>query len=243
MYRFFVDKKSFIENKVIIKEENLIHQIKNVLRLKIGQQIVLLDNTGFEYLVNLEKIEKETIEGFVLKKEKNKNEPKVKVTLLQSLLKHNKFEQVLKFGTSIGVNSFIPIVTQRSIVRTISFNKLIRYKRIIKESAEESGRGILPKIEKLMFFKEINFFQKKDGLKLIAWEKEKKRKISSLANKIKKAKEIYLIIGPEGGLTPEEVLWAKKNGFLSFSLGKLILRSEIAGLVALSLIFHYNKTI
>jgi len=235
--RFFIDKKSIFDDKVFIKDPEQVYQIQRVLRFKIGDQIILLDNSGSEYLVSLEKIDKE-IEGHIFQKQKNQNEPKVKITLLQALLKHDKFEQVLKFGTSLGLNGFIPIVTERSIVREVSKNKMVRYQKIIKEAAEQSGRGLLPKLKNLMTFKEaLDFFKNRNGLKLIAWEKEKKRKIPFFENKIKKAKKIYLLIGPEGGLTPQENSLAKKVGFLPFSLGKLILRAEIAGLVASSLIF------
>ncbi len=237
-HRFFIDKNLINNQKVFISNPEQVHQIKNVLRAKIGDQIIVLDNSGFEYLVSLEKID-QIIQGYILKKEKNKNEPKIKIILVQSLLKHDKFEQVLKFGTSIGIFGFIPIITERSIVKEISQNKFIRWKKIIKESAEQSGRGILPDLGNLMDFKEVlNFLKNKKVLKLIAWEKEKKIKFSHLKNKLKKAKEIYLLIGPEGGLTKEEVLLAKKFNFLSFSLGKLILPSEIAGPLASFLILN-----
>lgn len=175
-YRFFIDKNSFLKDKVIIKDENLIHQIFHVLRLKIGDEIVVLDNTGFEYSVILEKIDK-TIEGHIFKKEKNKNEPKIKIILLQSLLKHDKFEQVLKFGTSLGISNFIPIITEKSIVREINQNKFIRYQKIIKESAEQSHRGLLPKLENLITFKEsLKILNKKIWFKTYCLGKRKKNK-------------------------------------------------------------------
>ncbi|MCX7778962.1 MAG: 16S rRNA (uracil(1498)-N(3))-methyltransferase [Patescibacteria group bacterium] len=253
MHRFFIDQKSILKDKIFIQTPDLIHQIKNVLRLKIGHQIIILDNFGFEYLVNLEKIDDQMIEGYILKKEKNKNEQKIKIILLQSLLKHDKFEQVLKFGTNLGLAGFIPIITQRSVVKAISQNRFRRYKKIIKESAEQSGRGLLPFLENLMTFEEaLNFIyhkfinqkggeQEEPVLKLIAWEEERKKKLSVFKNKIRKIKEVYLCVGPEGGLTKEEVLLAKKYGFLPFSLGRLILRAEIAGLVASSLIFFAGE--
>lgn len=242
--RFFIDRNSFDGNKIFISNPEQIHQIKNVLRFKIGDQIIVLDNTGFEYSVSLGKIDPREIEGQIIKKQKNKNEPKIEITLLQALLKHDKFEQVLKFGTSLGINCFRPIVTSRSVIREISQNKIIRWQKIIKEAAEQSGRGIIPTLENLLVFKEVmNSLANKNIPKLIAWEQEKKTKLFSLKKRIKKAREIYLCLGPEGGFTLEEILLAQKSGFQPFSLGKLILRAEIAGVVASSLIFGYNKTI
>jgi len=241
--RFFIEKKNLVGKNVFIEDKEQIHQIIKVLRLKIGNQIIVLDNSGFEYLVNLEKFNQQ-IEGYILKKRKNKNEPKIKIILCQSLLKHDKFEQVLKFGTSLGLTGFIPIVSERSIVKEISQNKLIRYQKIIKESAEQSGRGLLPKLENLMTFKDLlDFLKNKNALKLLAWEEEKRTKLFNLQNKIREAKIIYLLIGPEGGFSETEAVLAEKNGFLPFSLGKLILRAEIAGVVASSIIFNYNKIV
>lgn len=241
-YRFFVPFEKFQGRRILITDQDLVYQISRVLRLKIGDEIILLDNSGFEYLASLEKIGLE-IEAFILEKRKNENEPEKKIILCQSLLKGNKFEQVLRFCTNIGVVKFIPFVSKYSVVKEISPHKLNRYFKIIKESAEQSGRGILPELKPVMDFgKLIDFLKKEKKLKLIGWEKEKKNKIIDFQEKIKKAKEIYLLIGPEGGFEKEEIELAKKAGCLTFSLGKLILLSEIAGLVSAAFIFC-NKNV
>lgn len=237
-YRFFIEPTCFHGKEVVIRNKDLIHQITKVLRLKIGEQLILLDNTGFEYLVILEKIGQQ-IEGHILEKRKNKNEPEKKIILCQSLLKSDKFEQVLKFCTNLGVVSFVPFISENSIVKEINPHKLDRYQKIIQESAEQSGRAVLPKLGKLMEFKKLlDFLKDKNGLKLIAWEEENKIKLSDLRNEIKKDQTIYLLIGSEGGFSEAEIALAKENEFLAFSLGKLILRAEIAGLVASSLILN-----
>lgn len=235
-HRFFVSPSNFQGQKILISDKDLIHQISKVLRLRIGDQIIILDNSGFEYLVNLEKIN-DKIEGFVREKIKNENEPNKKIVLCQSLLKSDKFEQVLKFCTNLGISEFIPFISKNSIVKEISPHKLERYQKIIRESAEQSGRAILPKLKEAMDFEKlINLLREKDDLKLIAWEKEKKTTLSELRGEIKKTKTIYLLIGPEGGFAEGEIVLAKENGFIPFSLGNLVLCSEIAGLIASALI-------
>jgi len=236
--RFFVDKRSFLGNKILITDKELIHQITKVLRLKIGQQIILLDNSGFEYLVNLEKIGKQ-IEGDVLEKKNNENEPIKKIIICQSLLRGDKLEMVFKFCTNLGVNGFRPFISQRSIIKEINPNRIQRCQKIIKESAEQSGRAILPPLNKLMSFEEIiDFLKDQQGLKLIAWEEEKEKKLADFKKLIKENKEIYLMIGPAGGFSAAEVAQAKAHGFFSFSLGPLIFRSEIAGLITSAIILN-----
>jgi 16S rRNA (uracil1498-N3)-methyltransferase len=236
---FFLDQKSILNNEVIIKDREKIHQMRKVLRFKINDEIVVLDNSGYQYFVKLKEIKKDEIKGEIFKKEKNKNELEYKITLCQALLKHDKFEQVLKFGTSLGISQFFPLLTERAISRNVSFNKISRWQKIIKESAEQSGRGILPILRELKTFKEmIDFLKEKDVLKIIAWEEEKKIKISSLRKKIKKDQEIYFFVGPEGGFSLKEIELAKKNGFITVSLGSLILRAEIAGVVGIAILIN-----
>jgi len=237
-YRFFISSDNFQGDKVLITDKNLIYQIAKVLRLKIGDQIILLDNSGFEYLVSLEKFSPQ-IEGHVLEKKKNQNEPGKKIILCQSLLKSDKFEQVLKFCTNLGVVSFVPFISENSIVKEINPHKLDRYQKIIEESAEQSGRAILPELSPLITFKELlKLLKKKEGLKLIGWEQEKEKKLTDFWEQIEKTKTTHLLIGPEGGFSEEEVALAQQSGCLPFSLGKLILRSEIAGLVSSALIIN-----
>lgn len=237
-YRFFISSDNFQGDKVLITDKNLIYQIAKVLRLKIGDQIILLDNSGFEYLVSLEKFSPQ-IEGHVLEKKKNQNEPGKKIILCQSFLKSDKFEQVLKFCTNLGVVSFVPFISENSIVKEINPHKLDRYQKIIRESVEQSGRAILPELNPLITFKELlKLLKKKEGLKLIGWEQEKEKKLTDFKEQIEKTKTIYLLIGPEGGFSEEEVALTQQIGCLPFSLGKLILRSEIAGLVSSALIIN-----
>lgn len=231
-YRFFIEPKNLQVDKAKIGDKDLIHQINKVLRLNTGDQITLLDNSGFEYLVSLEKNDQE-IEGKIIKKTKNENEPNKRIILCQSLLKNDHFEQVLKFGTNLGVSKFIPIISQRSIVKEISLSKKQRFESIIKESAEQSCRGILPELSMPILFKDLKEEIKNQiGFKLIAWEEEKNKTIKDFQSQIRDNQNIYILIGPEGGFDQSELVLAKEIGFESFSLGKLILRSEIAGLVA-----------
>lgn len=238
-YRFFVSTGSFNGQKVLINDQDLVHQLSKVLRLKTGDQIILLDNSGFEYLVNLEKIA-DRIEGWVMEKIKNTKEPDKKIILCQSLLKNDRFEQVLKFCTNLGISGFMPFISEKSISQEINPNKLERYQKIIQESAEQAGRGFLPKLEKLASFDELlKLLKENKTLKLIGWEQEKEKKLLDFSQEIDQAEKIYLVIGPEGGLTEKEIKLTVEAGCFSYSLGPLVLRSEIAGLVSAAFIFQH----
>jgi len=231
-YRFFIEPKNLQADRVKINDKDLIHQINKVLRLNTGDQIILLDNSGFEYLVNLEKNGQE-VEGKIIKKTKNENEPNKKIILCQSLLKNDHFEQVLKFGTNLGISKFIPIISQRSIIKEINSSRKQRFQSIIREAAEQSCRGILSELSAPIFIENLREeIKNQPGFKLIAWEEEKNKTIKDFQSQIRDSQNIYILIGPEGGFDQSELILAKEIGFESFSLGKLILRSEIAGLVA-----------
>ena len=241
MHRFFIFQPDVIDSKkVLITSEELCHQFFNVLRFKAGEKIIILDNLGDEYLVELMDVSKKEVIGNVLEKRKNNAESKIKIRLYQAIQKSpEKFEMVLQKGTEVGVTEFVPLITKRT--ERESLHKLPRLERILKESAEQSGRGIIPvlrepvKMQKLLenLIKsddksaEVN---KKVVHVLAHPEAEKMLKDVSkiLADGVE---QINVYIGPEGGFTEQEIEAAKKAGFILLNIGPRILRSETAGIV------------
>ena len=116
MHRFFVDKKSISDKQVIISDSRA-HKIRDVLRMQTGDDIIVLDNTGFEYKVSLAEIRHDGVIGEILHKKQSETEPKTQITLFQSLLAREKFELLLQKCTEVGVSKIVPIITVRSIVR------------------------------------------------------------------------------------------------------------------------------
>jgi 16S rRNA (uracil1498-N3)-methyltransferase len=239
MHRFFLKNFEQIEDEIKIFDPEQVHQIKNVLRLKPGNEIAVFDSNGRQFLIILESLN-DIIVGKVLKKIKKNIEPKIKITLYQSLLKKDNFEWVIKQGTGLGVNKFVPIITERSIVRQVSEEKFKRWQKIAQEAAEQSGRIKIPEITQPINFKSIfkNISQEK-SLNLIAQPNNRTRLKQVLAKK--KFGMVNLLIGPEGGFTLEEIKLAKKFGFLPFSFCPRILRAEFAGLAIISaILFHFR---
>ena len=154
-HRFFVGAECISETEVILSAQQT-HQICNVLRLKAGEHIVVLDNSGNEHEVLLKTVEKSQIVCEVVEKRKVAGEPEIEMTLFQSMLAREKFEFVLQKCTEVGVAWFVPVITDRCIVPKgkIKEGKFERWQTILKEASEQSHRGRIPKLDEPVKFSE-----------------------------------------------------------------------------------------
>jgi 16S rRNA (uracil1498-N3)-methyltransferase len=241
MHRFFVAASWLEKDKVIITGP-LVHRLRNVLRLKAGDHVILLDNSGWEHEVELTNVSTQRIEGQVVHKTLAIGEPRTKITLHQALLKLNKFEWVLRKGTELGLVGFVPMISQRCMIGSlddISKTKVERWWRILMEAAEQSRRGRMPTLRAATVFFSACEEAARGGLTLIPWEEEKEQSLSSILRAAKQPPfSINLFIGPEGGFTPQEVAQAQRYGAVPITLGPRILRAETAGLVATTAILY-----
>ncbi len=241
MHRFFVPA-AWLETKQVTITGTLVHRLRNVLRVQPGDRVILLDNSGWEHEVELVGVSSQRIEGRVVHKSLATGEPRTKVTMYQALLKLNRFEWVLQKSTELGVVGFVPVITERCIVGSleeISKTKTERWWRILMEAAEQSGRGRLPTLSAALLFPTACKEAAKGGLTLIPWEEEKERSLRSVLQAAERPPfSINLLIGPEGGFSPEELAQAQRYGAKPVTLGPRILRAETAGLVAASAILY-----
>ncbi|MBN2181947.1 MAG: 16S rRNA (uracil(1498)-N(3))-methyltransferase [Sedimentisphaerales bacterium] len=240
MHRFFV-LAAALRGKQFILEGSQARQISEVLRMKPGDNIIVLDNTGLEYTLRLVDVERQKVTGEIINKAKSGAEPETKITLFQSLLTRDKFEWVLQKCTEVGVCSFVPVVTQRSIVRRtvdITPEKLSRRQNIITEAAEQSGRGVIPTLENPVNFSDVFSALDDFDCVLLASTDSDAPRLREVIKPDKAPKKVALLIGPEGGFSDEEIAEACGRGAVAFSLGKRILRTETAAVVASALILH-----
>jgi len=237
MHRFFIPKECIKQNKISLQGEPA-HQISHVLRLQPKDFIVVLDNSGWEYEVKIEKASRELVQGRVVKKDFCANEPAVKITLYQALLKIDKFEFVLQKGVEIGVSAFVPFVSERCVTRKPAESKIERWKRIIQESAEQSQRALLPALSPVVSFEEA--CQQVGNLAILLWEEEKSSRLSRIlkSDSFQEAQTFALFVGPEGGFPLSEVKYAQSHGIIPAGLGRRILRAETASLAAISAILY-----
>jgi len=219
----------------------LVHQLRDVLRLQLNDRITILDNTGWEYEIGITRLSRDIVTGEIYARILV-DEPNTKVTLYQALLKGDRFEYVLQKCTEIGVSCFVPITCERCMARTPSDNKIGRWRRIITEAAEQSGRGIIPELQPVTKFRET--CEAVANPSLLAWEGERTSDLKSVLQSqasSNRPSSVNIFVGPEGGFTPADVKFAQQHNMIPFTLGKRVLRAETAGLVsATAVLYEYG---
>jgi len=253
MQRFFIPQPDGYQiDQTIVFSDEVAHQVRNVLRMGVGELVCVLDNVGGVYEVGVTAVSRNQVIGKVLSKKAAGGEPDVQVTLYQSLTRREKFEWVLQKGTELGIRNFIPIVTQRSLVQDIMIKprKLVRWQKIVMEAAEQSQRSIMPQVNSPLPFAEAIHQSRANDLSLIAWVfeqdsnieedsiYEEDSNIKAVLNRQASPKTVSLFIGPEGGFTKAEIENGRSQKLVPFTLGPRILRTETAALVASALVLH-----
>lgn len=238
--KFFIDFEIGDSQRVELVDKDLLHQLISVFRAKLGDEIILLDNSGFEFKGMIKGIGKEEVLVNIIDKTK-KEDVKVGVSVFQSLIKKDNVELVLEKCTETGVVRFVPILAERSVKSNLNFERL---NKIAKEASEQSGRVKMPQISEIIDFKKAVSMssEEKDAVNFIFHEESDyccDRLSCAFLQHFKDVKKINIFIGPEGGFSDEEVELAKKGGFYVLSLGDLVLRSETAAIV--SSFFLINK--
>ncbi|MCC2631006.1 MAG: hypothetical protein K0S38_815 [Candidatus Paceibacter sp.] len=222
LHRFFIEEHLRNKKEVTIFDENQIHQWKDVFRLRAGDKIILLDNTGFEYLAEVELLAKGKAELKILDQSVATNIPKKEVWLFASLIKKDNFEWILEKGTELGVSHVVPIISDRTEKKDINME---RAQKIVREASEQSGRGKLPEIdEPIDIEKAINSAH----IPLIAFHISGEKFVADFHN----AKQtIGILVGPEGGWSDREISLFKEKDIPVYSLGEQVLRAETAAIV------------
>ncbi len=239
MHRFFIQSQLLIQAEVTLPQE-VSRQIARVLRLEVGSQIIVLDGSGEEYTLNLEKVSPDSVVGKIVNKKPSGIEPRTHVHMFLALTQRERFEWMLQKCTEIGVVSFTPLITTRSLVQRASEveGKYVRWQKIIQEAAEQSHRGRLPQLFQTLSF--LEFVKRPLGEQttgLFFWEEEDDNELKTILKTVRN-KEINLVIGPEGGFTREEATAGTGAGYISVSLGKRILRVETAAMIAAGLVLY-----
>jgi len=222
-HRFFINTKIDNQDEIVVTEENIIHQMKDVLRLRTGDPVILLDGEGKEYhgLIKI-LIKKESIISKEIIKD-NVFSPLKKITLASAMIKKDKYEWVLQKGTEIGVSCFTPVITDRT--EKVNLN-MDRADKIIREASEQSERGSLPIIG---VPQDLESFIKSCNTKIICFTQDANQ---FDALKYKDVGEIAILVGPEGGFSEKDLDIMKKNNVECVSLGNQVLRAETAAILS-----------
>lgn len=246
MHRFFVTGALLAQQPVILTGD-VAHQMRRVLRLAPGDRMTLLDGEGWAHEAEVNAVTSKDVRLTVLSRFAAAGEPRVRVTLHQAVLKGERFEWALQKGTEVGVSAFVPLVTERTIIDDLHAveGKRERWQRIIREAAEQAGRGRVPLLLPGQLLRGAVKGPpqpvEQDALRLIPWEGERSLTLREAlaACNFSGEPRIELFVGPEGGFTDAEIDWAQRHGVRPVTLGPRVLRAETAGLVATSAI-HYH---
>lgn len=243
MQRFFVSGNLLTHQPVILTGD-VAHQMRRVLRLAPGARVTLLDGEGWAYEAEVIAITGKDARLNILSRSEAAGEPRVRITLRQAVLKGERFEWALQKGTEVGVSAFAPLVTERTIIDDLQAveGKRERWQRIIREAAEQSGRGRVPLLLPGQLLRNAVKPLAEDGaLRLIPWEGERSLTLGAALRACNLSAEtrIELFVGPEGGFTDAEIDWAQRHGVQPVTLGPRVLRAETAGLVAAAAILYH----
>lgn len=234
-------QKLFVENisdeKIILDGESARHIAKS-LRMRVGDVICVTDGGGEDYGCQIEEITKDEVVLKVCYKQVCESEPTCKVTIYQGVPKSTKLEDIIQKCVELGVNEIVPTLTKRCVSRPddkSAGKKNVRYQKIALEAAQQSGRGIVPKIENMKTLKQA-LAEDESEVKIVFFEGGGK-KLTDIIDK--NTKSVSIFIGPEGGFEEAEVEQIEAAGGVRATLGKRILRTQtapVAGLTAIMLL-------
>jgi 16S rRNA (uracil1498-N3)-methyltransferase len=224
--------------------EDTVRYLRTVLRLGRGDEILLFDGTGWEYRGVIDRLEGREGTARITARRHTPLEIPVRITLAQALPKGDKMEFIVQKATELGAARVIPFRSSRTIPRRTeerAAKRLERWRRIAAEAAEQCGRGDVPEIALTVSYAEALGMARPGSVKILFWESETERSIRAVlkSEEARSAREFFLVVGPEGGLSGEEAQMAREAGFLTASLGRLVLRVETAALAILA-IFQYE---
>lgn len=240
MSKFFVNENQINDSIINIIDDDVNH-IKNVLRLKIGEEIKICSiDTSKNYLCKINNFDKKSIECLIIEELEPVAESNIELDIYQGLPKSDKMELIIQKGTELGVHSFTPVAFKRSIVKLDEKDKIkkqARWQKIAEVAAKQSGRDIVPKVHDVKTIKNVCDLIDDYDIVLVAYENEENNQLKNELKSItQKNLKIAVVIGPEGGIEETEIEQFKLSGAKIVSLGKRILRTETVALVMAAII-------
>lgn len=241
MYRFFVKQEQIdMEEKKIHITGSDVNHIKNVLRMRQGETILISAGDNLEYTCLVSEMEAEEVIADISYVQKVGMELPSKIYLFQGLPKSDKMEMIIQKAVELGVYEVIPVSTARAVVKLDAKKEASKQKRwqtIAESAAKQSKRMVIPEIHSVMKFSEaVNYAEELD-IRFIPYElAENMAHTKKLFEQIEPGQSIGIFIGPEGGFTPEEIELAMNHQVQPITLGKRILRTETAGMTVLSIL-------
>ena len=242
MHCFYCEEQNVAEQHIRITGSDVNH-MKNVLRMKQGEQLTVCDGAGMEYICQIEEFLGGEVILLILDRKQASTELPVRLKLYQGLPKKDKMELIIQKAVELGAVEIIPVMTKRCIVKLEDekkeAKKIERWQAIAESAAKQSGRGIIPKVSRVISYGEALKVAISEGMSLIPYElAQGMTSLKEVAKKACKETVVSVFIGPEGGFEEAEIEKAKECGVVPVSLGKRILRTETAGFTTLSILMY-----
>lgn len=235
MRRFFIENYHITDDRTVLTGQDAKH-LKDVLRLHVGDSVVLIDGQGMEYHADITSICPDHVDLSIRSAQARSKESPIHITVAQAFLKDKKMDVLLRQLTELGMSRFLPFHASRSVARPDKDRlktRMDRWGKIARESLKQCERTRLPDICQTLSYDGMLKASEESDLKIMLFEKE----TAPLPHEsIKPCGSIFILLGPEGGFSEDEVQAAKEKGFITASLGPRILKAETASLTAMALV-------
>lgn len=246
MQHFFADR-SWVQGDKIRLEGSDVNHMKNVLRMKEGEEVQVSDGTGNAYLCQIEGYEGDQAVLKIREKTEKDTELPSKIWLFQGLPKGDKMELIIQKAVELGAYAVVPVETRRCVVKLDAKKaqkKVSRWQQISESAAKQSKRMLIPEVKNVMNWKEALAFAKGLDVVLIPYElAQGMKETREILAAIQPGQSVGIFIGPEGGFEEEEVRDAMEAGGKPVTLGKRILRTETAGMTMLSILMYTLESV
>ncbi len=241
MHRFFAEPGQIGEKEIVITGADVNH-IRNVLRMRADEEVLIADGQGAEYRCKLTELGENEVRAQILWKLDGNAELASAITLFQGLPKSDKMDLIVQKCVELGVDRIVPVSTKRAVVKLDAKKEQTRLKRwntISESAAKQSGRGVIPEVSGVMSFGKALEEAKKLDVLLIPYERaEHMTETRRVMGEIRPGQSVGIFIGPEGGFEESEVEEAVAAGAKAITLGKRILRTETAGLAVMAMLSY-----
>ena len=223
-----------------------VNHIKNVLRMKNGEELQISDGNTKKYLCEIASMTSDEVCLKIKEELISDTELPSKLYLFQGLPKSDKMELIVQKAVELGVYEIIPVATKRAVVKLDdkkASKKVERWKAISEGGAKQSGRNVVPEVKHVMSYKEAIQYAESLDVVLIPYElAEGMEETRQIIEGILPGQSVGIFIGPEGGFETQEVEYAMQHGAKAITLGKRILRTETAGLTTLSILMYHLES-
>lgn len=241
MYQFFVEDNQIGESHIKILGEDVNH-IRNVLRMKPGEQLRISSRQGADFFCQVETLDKEAVTVRILYEDHESRELPVRICLFQGLPKGDKMELIIQKAVELGVTEIVPVAMRNCVVKLDekkAQSKIKRWQAIAESAAKQAKRSVIPVVREVMSFKEAADYLKTMDVRLVPYENERgMARTREVIGALQKEGSLGVFIGPEGGFDKKEIEAVKQEAAL-LSLGNRILRTETAGLAMLSILLYH----